>query len=136
MNIYIVKKFAKKVDANFFSKVKIFYYKNPVCLGWIFELFFLQNIYTSHRNNVPCQMYDSNGNVTELPVHAIREDTEDVNLSINDIEDGTMYIPTCWNQGCFDAVYYETSKIRSECHRKFVFFNATIARTHCYNFNS
>ena len=131
---YVAKKLAEKVDVSFISHAKTIFHNNPVCQGWIFELLFLQRIYFSYRNKQPCQLINENGTLTEFPVYAVREYSEDINLSIIDIEVGTMFIPTRWNQGCFDAVYYETYFEENLCRRKFTFFNATLAAQHDYKF--
>ena len=122
---------SKKVNDKFIAEAKIIYVDNPVCQGWIFELFFLQKILASHSNSSRLQLFGEPG--LSLIVRATKTYVGSI-FQIDKIDNGTVFIPTTWNQGCFDAVYYEIDMNEQVCRRKFTFFNATLAGKHNYNF--
>ena len=80
-------------------------------------------------------MIDKNHQSFSYNVHVISEFTDDVfNISQGSLVSGTIFIPTRWNQGCFDAVYYELCTVQNVQRKKFLFLNATLAHQHNYNF--
>ena len=131
---YVTKKLSKKVSDKFIAEAKIIYTDNPVCQGWIFELFFLKQILASHSNSSRFQLLGENGLDFGFIVRATKKYIKGSIFRIDNILNGTVFIPSSWNQGCFDAVYYEKCIKKQVCRRKFTFFNATLAGIHNYNF--
>ena len=97
------------------------------------KYFFLQKIKESHKSSLPLKLINENSKIIDLDVTATKE-YDGGQLQINDIDSGTMFIPTRWNQGCFDAVHYKTYIRDDSIRKKFSFFNATLAETHNYKF--
>lgn len=121
---YVMVSLSRTVDDAFITEARSINRDNPSWQGWVFELLFLKTL----RKSTKVPICDAAGTPV-IPAEISRCLDYD-GTKLEGLVSGTLYIPTRWNQGCFDAVfYYESQDVKN-----FVFMNATIAASHDYKF--
>jgi hypothetical protein len=124
----VVKKLALLVDEAFTTKAQNINSDNPAWQGWVFELDLIRKLRQSVRVKTCISLKDENNADLEIKICAVIEFTGKDRFEPTS---NTLYLPTKWNQGCFDAVYYFVDQLGIH---QFYFLGATIGESHDYNF--
>lgn len=131
---YVVKFLSQVVSAEFTTTAKRLNVDNPVWQGWIFEMKFLRRLceLDGAGKELVLQRRDESGAYTDIvSIHVNSSHSQFDGQSIPVLVHQSVIIPTRWNQGCFDAVYYSVDEANV---RHFLFINATIASEHNFDF--
>ena len=124
---YVAKKLSMTVDFGFISKAKMIMINNPSWERWVFVLETIWKFRTSKSSITLQESTDGNNHVFAISGCTPYEETS-FKLVAN-----TVYIPTKWNNECYDFVHYRYQESDDKPHQ-FTFFNATIAQTHSFDF--